>query len=320
MFVAEKVLLLLVISLTVQVMSWHHPTKQCPWGLFHLNDCAPFPRSPISYPLRTAEILHPVYNWHRQTHQHDDFIKWKHFPRYWPFVQGIHRSTVNSPHKGQWRGALMFPLICAWIKGWVNNREAGDLRRSHAHYDVTVMKASKHIETRTFCILQITYPNDYHQVCFWRSNQQEVKIGLGNGLVQNRQDITLINDDLIHWCIHVSPTLSVCFIPSDGHKVDFVTHKIAINTLRPRQNGRHFTDDMFKCIFLNENVWIMIEVSLTFVPMGSINNHPALFQIMAWRCLGDKPLSEPMMVSSLTHICVTRPQWVEHQHNILMIT
>ena len=55
-------------------------------------------------------------------------------------VQGIHRSPANSPHKGQWRGALMFSLICAWIKGCVNNREAGDLRRHHAHYDVTVMK------------------------------------------------------------------------------------------------------------------------------------------------------------------------------------
>ena len=57
---------------------------------------------------------------------HDDVIKWKHFPPYWPFVRGIHRSPVNSPHKGQWRGALMFSLICVWINGWVNNRETGD--------------------------------------------------------------------------------------------------------------------------------------------------------------------------------------------------
>ena len=70
---------------------------------------------------------------------HDDVIKWKHFPRYWPFVRGIHRPPVNSPHKGQWRGALMFTLICARIKGWVNNREAGDFRRYRGHYDVTVM-------------------------------------------------------------------------------------------------------------------------------------------------------------------------------------
>ena len=83
-----------------------------------------------------------------------------------------------------------------------------------------------------------------------------------------------------------------------------------LNTLRPRKNGRHFADDMFKCIFLNVNVWIPIEISMTFVPKGSLNNNPALFQMMAWRRPGDKPLSEPMMVSSLTHICVTRPQWV----------
>ena len=69
---------------------------------------------------------------------HDDVIKWKHFPRYWPFVRGIHRSPLNSPHKGQWRGALMFSLICVWINGWVNNGEAGDLRRYSAHYDVIV--------------------------------------------------------------------------------------------------------------------------------------------------------------------------------------
>ena len=70
---------------------------------------------------------------------HDDVIKWKHFPRYWPFMRGIHRSPVNSPRKGQWRGALMFSLICAWINGWVNNREVGNLRHHRAHYDVIVI-------------------------------------------------------------------------------------------------------------------------------------------------------------------------------------
>ena len=74
---------------------------------------------------------------------HDDVIKWKHFPRNWPFVRGIHRSPVNSPHKGQWRGALMFSLICVWINDWVNNGEAGDLRRYRIHYDVTVMTWEK---------------------------------------------------------------------------------------------------------------------------------------------------------------------------------
>ena len=84
-----------------------------------------------------------------------------------------------------------------------------------------------------------------------------------------------------------------------------------INTLRPRQNGRHEAGDIFKCIFLNENVSIAIKISLNIVPKGPINNIPALVQIMAWRRPGDKPLSEPMMISLPTHICVTRPQWIK---------
>ena len=83
-----------------------------------------------------------------------------------------------------------------------------------------------------------------------------------------------------------------------------------LNTLRPIQNGRNFADDIFKCIFLNENVWIPIKISMKFVPKGQINNISALVQIMAWRRPGDKPLSEPMIVSLTTHICVIRPQRV----------
>ena len=63
----------------------------------------------------------------------------EHFLRYWPFVWGIHRSPVNSPYKSQWRGALVCYLICAWTNGWVNNRNAGDLRHHRAHYYVTVI-------------------------------------------------------------------------------------------------------------------------------------------------------------------------------------
>ena len=70
---------------------------------------------------------------------HDDVIKWKHFPRNWPFVRWIHRSRWIPQHKGQWRGALMFSLICVWINGWINTREAGDLRRYRGHYDVIIM-------------------------------------------------------------------------------------------------------------------------------------------------------------------------------------
>ena len=70
---------------------------------------------------------------------HDDVIKWQHFPRYWHIVWEIHRLLVISPHKGQWRQALMFALICTWANGWVNNRDAGDLRCHRAHYDVIVI-------------------------------------------------------------------------------------------------------------------------------------------------------------------------------------
>ena len=89
------------------------------------------------------EHLYLLTSWSFLTYliylSHDDVIKWKHLPCYWPFVRGIHRSPVNSPHKGQWRGALMFSLICARINSWVNNREAGDLRHHRTHYDVIVM-------------------------------------------------------------------------------------------------------------------------------------------------------------------------------------
>ena len=81
-----------------------------------------------------------------------------------------------------------------------------------------------------------------------------------------------------------------------------------VNTLKPRQNGRRFADNTFKRIFLNEYVKSLIEISLKFVPKGLININPALVQIMAWRRSGDKPLSEPMMVSLLKDMCVTRPQ------------
>ena len=93
---------------------------------------------------------------------HDDVINWKHFTRYWPFVRGIHRSPVNSPHKGQWRGALMFSLIYARIKGRVNNDEAVDLRRHRAHYDVTVMTLSK--LTMSIPIWRAIYTNYCHSI------------------------------------------------------------------------------------------------------------------------------------------------------------
>ena len=97
--------------------------------------------------------------------------------------------------------------------------------------------------------------------------------------------------------------------PHDAERWGFLCY--SLNTLRPRQTCRHFADDILKWIFFNENVWILLKISLKFVPKVRINNIPALVQIMAWRWPGDKPLSEPMVVWLLTHICVTRPQWVK---------
>ena len=88
---------------------------------------------------------------------HDDVIKWKHFPCNWPFVRGIDLFPVNSTHKGQWRRALMFSLIYVWINDWVNNREAGDLRRYRAHYDVIVMSLSNFISFYFKLIFQTHY-------------------------------------------------------------------------------------------------------------------------------------------------------------------
>ena len=109
-------------SILARVMAWcltapSHYLSQC-WHIFNIRG------------------FFVVFPWGQF---HDDVIKWKHFPRYWPFVLGIHRSRVNSPHKGKWRGALMLSLICALTNDWINNRYAVDLRRHRAHNDVTVM-------------------------------------------------------------------------------------------------------------------------------------------------------------------------------------
>ena len=88
-------------------------------------------------------VLAPILNVILYLQNHDDVIKRKHFPHYWPFVRGIHRSLVNSPNKGQWHWALMFSFICAWTNYWVNNWDDGDLRCHRAHNVVTVMYPQK---------------------------------------------------------------------------------------------------------------------------------------------------------------------------------
>ena len=105
-----------------------------------------------------------------------------------------------------------------------------------------------------------------------------------------------------HWVVNASKFIQ---------RRDIHIFQISRYTLRPRQDRRHFADDIFKSIFLNKNVRISLKISLTFVPKVRVNNILALVQIMARRRPGDKPLSGPMMVSLLTHICITRPQWVK---------
>ena len=99
----------------------------------------------------------------------------------------------------------------------------------------------------------------------------------------------------------------------DCHHMDCLwwIHVIHLPIFFTLQNGRHFPDDIFRCIFLIENVWLSIKISLNCVPKGPIYNIPALVPIMAWRRPGDKQLSQPTMISLPTHLCVKRPQWVK---------
>ena len=134
--------------------------------------------------------------------------KWKHFPRYWPFLRGIHRSLVNSPHKGQWRGALVFSLICAWINDWVKNGEAGDMRRHRAHYGVTVMSLTclTHWSlNKTADHLQIAFSNAFHE----RKSCILITISLkciSLGPANNEQHWNRSRQATVHYRIQISPT------------------------------------------------------------------------------------------------------------------
>ena len=260
-------------------MAWHElSTKPLPRpmrGVYHCDNIIKRTRF-IGWVFTTDWCVGPLHPSPPSPTLHDDVIKWKHFPRNWPFVRGIHRSPVNSPHKGQWRGALMFSLICARVHAWVNNREAGDLRRRRAHYDIIVMGGSKitdHGESSWFPT--IIWKR-------WRSIA-----------------IKPCAHPLSHWWCDQQFSIRTTKWSRD-----------TINSLRPGQDGRRFADDIFTCIFINENCCILIKFSLKYVRKDPIDNNPALVQTMAWRRSEDKTLSEPMMISFTTHICVNRPQWV----------
>ena len=129
--------------------TYHHNTSSClKVGIFVFTDAHQFCKF-----KRESPGLMSMRLWN-----HDDVIKWKDFPRYWPFVRGKWPAPENSPHKGQWRRALMFSLISARINRRVNNREAGDLRRNRAHYDVILMMCStKHQNARLWNVLKRSF-------------------------------------------------------------------------------------------------------------------------------------------------------------------
>ena len=120
--------------------------------------------------MRTLnDSLNVLVELHALVHRclyHDDVIKWNHFPRYWPFVRGIHRWPVNSPHKGQWRRALMFSSICAWANGWENNRDAGHLRHHRALDDVTMIHIIIVIILLFVCSYHVI-PHGFHQEMYF---------------------------------------------------------------------------------------------------------------------------------------------------------
>ena len=169
-----------------------------------------------------------LLEWRSRIYAHDDVIKWKHFPRYWPFVRGIHRSPVNSPHKSQWRGALMFSLICARINGWVNTRKGGDLRRHRAHYDVNVMgtrdlQMAGHLttlrprgngrhfagdifESSFLCMKICLFLFKFHKSFFPKISIRKYSADSGNGLVW--QIVTWINEGLYNLLVQMCDDLS----------------------------------------------------------------------------------------------------------------
>ena len=108
--------------------------------LSKLWSCLWFDASIWYYVTGPLNVAGPDFVHHCACTYHDDVIKWKHFPRYWPFVRWIHRSPVNSPDKGQWRGALMFSLICAWRNGWVNATVETPRRQLWRHCNVVAPK------------------------------------------------------------------------------------------------------------------------------------------------------------------------------------
>ena len=216
--------------------------------------------------------------------QHDDVIKWKHFPRYWPFVRGIHRSPLNSPHKGQWHGALMVSLICVWINDWVNNREAGDLRRYRAHYNVIVMIS--------WCTLMYI-------------------LNVINPLIgPSVPSINLISGHVTcPLCFHHQWPGPMPFVKDFLLEQSRAVARAAqhINTLSLGWNGCDFAEEIFKCISCVIKFTFYVKIAVFWFKFhwiifikgegrgGGQLIQPSLVQIMASHRSGGKPLSESMI-------------------------
>ena len=180
---------------------------------------------------------------------HDDVIKWKHFPRYWPFVLRVTGLCVGNS------------LV---IDEFPTQRPV--TRSFDVFFD---LRLNKRLSKQSWgCWFEML------SCPLWRHHNAKL---------------------MFHPAMMVSGKSVSCNQSLPVHEISKQRSPVTFNTLRPRQNGRHFTDNIFKCSFLNENVWILINISLKVVPKGPINNIPALVQIMAWRRIGDKPLSEPKL-------------------------
>ena len=224
------------------------------------------------------------------------------YPRYWSFVRGIHRPRVYSAHRGQWRGALMFSLICAWINGLVNNRDAGDLRRLHAHYDATVMNS---------CLLFISQPPSIVSLC--QNNGQSNRpnkycghfcwcIGLHKRKGVVRRRCRRFWNDLIWLEFTGRLVLKVIAI-----RVTTVLTDIGLTRWGRDKMAAIFPDDIFKCIFLMTEYGFRIKFhwSLLLRVQLTISQHwlnyglaPAGWHLNQW------------WISLLTYICVNRPLWI----------
>ena len=135
------------------------------------------------------------YQWFCVPCMHDDVIKWKYFPRYWYFVRRIHRSPIDSPHKGQCRRAYIFSLICARTNGWADSRDASDLRRHRAHYGDILMGSNDIIPNSHWGLIRslATLSSDISCGCLFCTHAQ-----FGHGLDRHLQITWDMRHELTH--------------------------------------------------------------------------------------------------------------------------